>query len=269
MFILNELFHGIVTVWTDKCTHPDRLQLTAAAEALRCDSLCVLCHFQMLKLWRRDVPLSERLGEVSPPAAAPGLPPTAAPMGPNISWLPEAPLLSPDQPIFLMTPAAQAVSGFFVWTALILTCHQVTASKQHKEGGGLNHQVFNFTWYSIIYSAGDTDVEFWLSRQAEVGAHQDINWVWQAGVCVLFNAQVMWSCKHTHLLRPREGQGLLGNIPRQVFVIQSMNTHRLRGETWSRWMKRRYEIWLKKKRSKKLNGVRVLLFHTFQWDDVR
>uniref|UniRef100_A0A7N5ZVN9 Transmembrane protein 184B n=1 Tax=Anabas testudineus TaxID=64144 RepID=A0A7N5ZVN9_ANATE len=48
-----------------------------------------------------------------------------SPMGPNISWLPEAPLLSPDQPIFLMTPAAQAVSGFFVWTALILTCHQI------------------------------------------------------------------------------------------------------------------------------------------------
>ncbi|GLD48691.1 transmembrane protein 184ba isoform X1 [Lates japonicus] len=24
-----------------------------------------------------------------------------------------------------MTPAAQAVSGFFVWTALILTCHQI------------------------------------------------------------------------------------------------------------------------------------------------
>ncbi|XP_026207543.1 transmembrane protein 184ba [Anabas testudineus] len=79
----------------------------------------------MLRLWRRDVPLSERLGEDSPLVAAPGPPPTAAPMGPNISWLPEAPLLSPDQPIFLMTPAAQAVSGFFVWTALILTCHQI------------------------------------------------------------------------------------------------------------------------------------------------
>lgn len=85
----------------------------------------------MLKLWRRDVPLSERLGEDSPLVAAPGPPPTAAPMGPNISWLPEAPLLSSDPPIFLMTPAAQAVSGFFVWTALILTCHQVTAS-QHR-----------------------------------------------------------------------------------------------------------------------------------------
>lgn len=77
------------------------------------------------------MPLSERLGEDSPLAAAEaGTSPTAAPTGPNISWFPEAPLLNPDQPIFLMTPAAQAVSGFFVWTALILTCHQVTASKQ-------------------------------------------------------------------------------------------------------------------------------------------
>lgn len=76
------------------------------------------------------MPLSERLGEDSPLAAAPSPPPTVAPTGPNISWLPEAPLLSQDQPTFLMTPAAQAVSGFFVWTALILTCHQVTASGQ-------------------------------------------------------------------------------------------------------------------------------------------
>ncbi|XP_068610996.1 transmembrane protein 184ba [Brachionichthys hirsutus] len=68
---------------------------------------------EMLRLLRRDVPLW----------AEP--PPAAAPAGPNISWLPEAPLLTPDQPIFLMSPVAQAVSGFFVWTALILTCHQI------------------------------------------------------------------------------------------------------------------------------------------------
>lgn len=72
---------------------------------------------------RRDVPLLERLD--SPAATPPGPPATVALMGPNISWLPDAPLLSPDQPIFLMTPAAQAVSGFFVWAALVLTCHQV------------------------------------------------------------------------------------------------------------------------------------------------
>ncbi|KAK5905639.1 hypothetical protein CgunFtcFv8_001578 [Champsocephalus gunnari] len=40
-------------------------------------------------------------------------------------WRRDAPLLTLDQPTFLMTPAAQAVSGFFVWTALILTCHQI------------------------------------------------------------------------------------------------------------------------------------------------
>lgn len=83
---------------------------------------------QMSRLWRRDVPLSEWLGDDAPAAAAPSLPPTVAPTGPNISWIPEAPLLNQDQPIFLMTPAAQAVSGFFVWTALVLTCHQVSVA---------------------------------------------------------------------------------------------------------------------------------------------
>lgn len=90
----------------------------------------ILCVPQMLRLWRRDVPL---LGGNVPAAAAPSPPPTAAPTGPNISWIPEAPLLSPDKPIFLMTPAAQAVSGFFVWTALILTCHQVNVAEKKKQ----------------------------------------------------------------------------------------------------------------------------------------
>lgn len=87
--------------------------------------LQLLCHLQMFRLWRRDVPLSERPGEGSLSVWSPGPSASAAPMGPNISWLSEAPLLGPDQPVFLMTPAAQAVSGFFVWTALILTSHQV------------------------------------------------------------------------------------------------------------------------------------------------
>jgi len=30
-----------------------------------------------------------------------------------------------DDKIFLNTPIAQALSGIFVWSALILTCHQV------------------------------------------------------------------------------------------------------------------------------------------------
>ncbi|XP_049615146.1 transmembrane protein 184ba isoform X1 [Syngnathus scovelli] len=79
----------------------------------------------MPRLWRRDVPLSERLGVDSLLAEAAGTPATPPPGGPNISWLPEAPLLSQDQPTFLMTPMAQAMSGIFVWTSLILTCHQI------------------------------------------------------------------------------------------------------------------------------------------------
>lgn len=91
----------------------------------------------MSRLWRRDVPLSERLrlgvgvGEEYPLGGAPGPPPTMDSPGPNISWFPETPLLTLDQPTFLMTPAAQAVSGFFVWTALLFTCHQVIKYTLH------------------------------------------------------------------------------------------------------------------------------------------
>ncbi|KAJ8263948.1 hypothetical protein GJAV_G00143420 [Gymnothorax javanicus] len=76
----------------------------------------------MNRLWRRDIPPTELLGNHSPPKMAPG---PASTTGPNISWLPEVPRLSHDEPIFLMTTTAQAVSGFFVWTALLLTCHQI------------------------------------------------------------------------------------------------------------------------------------------------
>ncbi|XP_077057257.1 transmembrane protein 184ba isoform X2 [Siphateles boraxobius] len=78
----------------------------------------------MLLILRRDVPLSDHFGE-EVNGMAPGSLATMAPAGPNISWFPEAPLLTPEQPIFLMTTTAQAVSGFFVWTALLITCHQI------------------------------------------------------------------------------------------------------------------------------------------------
>lgn len=78
------------------------------------------------QLLRRDVPLFDQL-EGGIVKMAPGSLPTMAPAGPNISWFSEAPLLTPEQPIFLMTTTAQAVSGIFVWTALLLTCHQVTS----------------------------------------------------------------------------------------------------------------------------------------------
>ncbi|XP_069763589.1 transmembrane protein 184B isoform X2 [Narcine bancroftii] len=43
---------------------------------------------------------------------------------PGVSWLPDTPT-PVEEPIFLMTTAAQGVSGFFVWTALLITCHQI------------------------------------------------------------------------------------------------------------------------------------------------
>lgn len=43
---------------------------------------------------------------------------------PGVSWLPDTPTPL-EEPIFLMTTAAQGVSGFFVWTALLITCQQI------------------------------------------------------------------------------------------------------------------------------------------------
>ncbi|XP_057276443.1 transmembrane protein 184B isoform X1 [Pezoporus wallicus] len=60
--------------------------------------------------------------------AAPGLGSTATTpaVAPNFSWMPEdGSPTAVEQPIFLMTTAAQAISGFFVWTALLITCHQI------------------------------------------------------------------------------------------------------------------------------------------------
>ncbi|TRZ02250.1 hypothetical protein DNTS_034027 [Danionella cerebrum] len=76
------------------------------------------------QLFSRDIPLSDSSGE-EVVGMAPGLLTTMAPPGPNISWLPDVPLLTPEQPIFIMTTTAQSVSGFFVWIALLLTCHQI------------------------------------------------------------------------------------------------------------------------------------------------
>ncbi|XP_053799986.1 transmembrane protein 184B isoform X3 [Vidua chalybeata] len=51
---------------------------------------------------------------------------TTPAVAPNFSWMPEdGSPTAVEQPIFLMTTAAQAISGFFVWTALLITCHQI------------------------------------------------------------------------------------------------------------------------------------------------
>ncbi|XP_056379919.1 transmembrane protein 184B isoform X2 [Hyla sarda] len=53
------------------------------------------------------------------------IPGTEAPVSPNVSRTPEEEPFTLEQPMFLMTTTAQAVSGFFVWTALLITCHQI------------------------------------------------------------------------------------------------------------------------------------------------
>lgn len=63
-----------------------------------------------------DVTAAPRLGSAA----------TTPAVAPNFSWMPEdGSPTAVEQPIFLMTTAAQAISGFFVWTALLITCHQV------------------------------------------------------------------------------------------------------------------------------------------------
>lgn len=63
-----------------------------------------------------DVTAAPRLGATA----------TTPAVAPNFSWMPEdGSPTAVEQPIFLMTTAAQAISGFFVWTALLITCHQV------------------------------------------------------------------------------------------------------------------------------------------------
>ncbi|KAG9338821.1 hypothetical protein JZ751_025258 [Albula glossodonta] len=112
----------------------------------------------MNRLWRRDVPPAEHLSNGSPPGIAPGPPSTVAPAGPNISWLPEAPLLTQDQPIFLMTTTAQAVSGFFVWTALLLTCHQIYMHLRYYSAPNEQRHIVRILFIVPIYA-----FDSWLS----------------------------------------------------------------------------------------------------------
>uniref|UniRef100_A0A3Q3DCU0 Transmembrane protein 184ba n=1 Tax=Hippocampus comes TaxID=109280 RepID=A0A3Q3DCU0_HIPCM len=99
-----------------------------------------------------------RLGAGSPLGEVPGSPATPAPGGPNISWLRDAPLLSQDQPTFLMTPTAQAVTGFFVWTALILTCHQIYMHLRFYSSPREQRHIVRILFIVPIYA-----IDSWLS----------------------------------------------------------------------------------------------------------
>ncbi|XP_063796619.1 transmembrane protein 184B isoform X2 [Pseudophryne corroboree] len=53
------------------------------------------------------------------------IPGTVTSGSPNFSRTLEEQPFTIEQPMFLMTTTAQAISGFFVWTALLITCHQI------------------------------------------------------------------------------------------------------------------------------------------------
>ncbi|XP_028843534.1 transmembrane protein 184B-like isoform X1 [Denticeps clupeoides] len=108
----------------------------------------------MKAVWRRDVPLLERMGNSSPI----GLAPAVGPPGANVSLGPVAPQVTPDEPIFLMTPAAQAVSGFFVWTALLLTCHQIYMHLRYYSSPNEQRHIVRILFIVPIYA-----FDSWLS----------------------------------------------------------------------------------------------------------
>lgn len=77
------------------------------------------CRFEQQKIMMIVVTGAMSVPESESPASTPSI-------APNLSRMPEdGSLTAVEQPIFLMTTAAQAISGFFVWTAVLITCHQV------------------------------------------------------------------------------------------------------------------------------------------------
>lgn len=108
------------------CCAPESFQLSSVAVASLSWQVLTLGQFFGNPRWiltlkgtmmvMSDVTAAPRLGSAA----------TTPAVAPNFSWLPEdGSPTAVEQPIFLMTTAAQAISGFFVWTALLITCHQV------------------------------------------------------------------------------------------------------------------------------------------------
>ncbi|RXN08319.1 transmembrane protein 184B-like isoform X1 [Labeo rohita] len=111
----------------------------------------------MALLWRRGVSLSEHSGNDSLVGMAPG--PgvvTVAPGGHNRSW--ETPVVTPETPIFLMTPAAQTISGIFTWTALLLTCQQIYMHLRYYNTPNEQRHIVRILFFVPIYA-----FDSWLS----------------------------------------------------------------------------------------------------------
>ncbi|KAK1878364.1 Casein kinase I isoform epsilon [Dissostichus eleginoides] len=113
---------------------------------------------QMGLLWRRDITLSESLGNGPPVGFAPGAPATVAPQQSNTSWVPEAPLVTPEETFFLMTSTAQTISGFFVWTALLITCHQIYMHLRYYSSPNEQRHIVRILFIVPIYA-----FDSWLS----------------------------------------------------------------------------------------------------------
>ncbi|XP_008328509.1 transmembrane protein 184B-like isoform X3 [Cynoglossus semilaevis] len=112
----------------------------------------------MRRLLQQDILLSQRLGNDSPVGFAPGSPATAAPQVSNSSFVPEAPVVTPEQPFFLMTSTAQTISGFFVWTALLITCHQIYMHLRYYSSPNEQRHIVRILFIVPIYA-----FDSWLS----------------------------------------------------------------------------------------------------------
>ncbi|KAL3987477.1 neurogenic differentiation factor 6 [Sarotherodon galilaeus] len=112
----------------------------------------------MSQLWWRVKRLSERLENDSPSGLTLGSPATAAPQGSNTSWVPKTPVVTPDEPIFLMTSTAQTISGFFVWTALLITCHQIYMHLRYYSSPNEQRHIVRILFIVPIYA-----FDSWLS----------------------------------------------------------------------------------------------------------
>ncbi|TRY88404.1 hypothetical protein DNTS_018306 [Danionella cerebrum] len=107
---------------------------------------------QMALLWRRAVPLPELSGNESLVTVAVSVGPmvgTVSPEGHNSSF---------ERPMFLMTPTAQAISGIFTWTALLITCHQIYMHLRFYTSPNEQRHIVRILFFVPIYA-----FDSWLS----------------------------------------------------------------------------------------------------------
>ncbi|XP_065134525.1 transmembrane protein 184B [Paramisgurnus dabryanus] len=108
----------------------------------------------MSQRWRRDVTLSSD-HPVNNSLLVSGVV-TVTPEGHNRSWA--TPVIAPETPIFLMTPAAQTISGIFTWTALLLTCQQIYMHLRYYNSPNEQRHIVRILFFVPIYA-----FDSWLS----------------------------------------------------------------------------------------------------------